>query len=91
VVNPENAKQLSAQWVALTQANKTPRVEQYADYSVSTWSDTSGNNLISLVEINNMGHGIAVNPDIKNGGNMGDFLLKAPISSIPEIINLWGI
>lgn len=91
VVNPENAKQLSAQWVALTQANKTPRVEQYADYSVSTWSDTSGNNLISLVEINNMGHGIAVNPNIKNGGNTGDFLLKAPISSMPEIINLWGI
>ncbi|PIW62075.1 PHB depolymerase family esterase [Shewanella sp. CG12_big_fil_rev_8_21_14_0_65_47_15] len=91
VVNPENSHQLTAQWVTLTQANKTPKVEQFADYRISTWSDASGQSLISFVEINNMGHGIAVNPDIKHGGIEGNFLLKSPISSMSEIINIWGI
>lgn len=91
VVNPENSHQLTAQWVTLTQANKTPKVEQFADYRISTWSDTGGQSLISFVEINNMGHGIAVNPDIKHGGIEGNFLLKSPISSMSEIINIWGI
>ncbi|MCH1929593.1 PHB depolymerase family esterase [Shewanella sp. A25] len=91
VVNPENSHRLTAQWLNLNQINTTAKVEQFNEYQLTTWEDSNNQPVISLVEINNMGHGIAVNSTVKNGGVEGDFLLNAPISSMPEIIKTWGI
>ncbi|MCL1158531.1 PHB depolymerase family esterase [Shewanella inventionis] len=91
VVSANNAKMLASQWQVLTQSNAKPTVTNGSGYSVSRWKDNQNNTVIELVTINSFGHGIAVNPDIKHGGEQSDFLLKAPISSINEVIKFWGI
>lgn len=91
VVHPQNAQSLAAQWVQLSGVETAPRVEQFTDYRISRWTDTNGQELVSLIEIHNMGHGIAVDPTIAHGGKEGDFLLKAPISTVGEIIRSWGL
>jgi len=75
----------------LTQSNAKPTVTNESGYSISRWKDHQNNTSIELVTINNFGHGIAVNPDIKHGGEQSDFLLKAPISSVNEVIKFWGL
>ncbi|GGQ08059.1 extracellular catalytic domain type 1 short-chain-length polyhydroxyalkanoate depolymerase [Shewanella litoralis] len=91
VVSANNAKMLASQWQVLTQSNAKPTVTNESGYSISRWKDHQNNTSIELVMINNFGHGIAVNPDIKHGGEQSDFLLKAPISSVNEVIKFWGL
>ncbi|UJF22902.1 extracellular catalytic domain type 1 short-chain-length polyhydroxyalkanoate depolymerase [Shewanella sp. OMA3-2] len=91
VVDANNARMLAAQWQILTQSSAQPELKNQSGYSISRWSNTQHNLVVELVTLKDFGHGIAVNPEIKNGGEQDDFLLKAPISSIMEIIKLWGI
>jgi len=91
VVDANNAQMLASQWQILTQSGAKPEVNTQSGYSISRWKDPQNNTVIELVTLKNFGHGIAVNPDIKNGGVESDFLLKAPISSVTEIIKLWGL
>jgi poly(hydroxyalkanoate) depolymerase family esterase len=91
VVDANNAHMLASQWQILTQSDTKPAVTNQSGYSISRWKDTQHKAVIELVTIKNFGHGIAVNPDIKNGGEESDFLLKAPISSVTEIVKLWGL
>jgi poly(hydroxyalkanoate) depolymerase family esterase len=91
VVNANNAQMLASQWQVLTQSNAKPTVSNESGYSISRWKDAQNNASIELVTINDFGHGIAVNPDIKHGGEESDYLLRAPISSVTEVIKLWGL
>ncbi|GGP78768.1 hypothetical protein GCM10009410_08790 [Shewanella ulleungensis] len=91
VVNANNAQMLAAQWQVLTQSNAQPVVSHESGYSISRWKNGQNNTAIELVTINDFGHGIAVNPDIEHGGKESDFLLKAPISSVNQVITFWGI
>ncbi|WP_434952795.1 extracellular catalytic domain type 1 short-chain-length polyhydroxyalkanoate depolymerase [Shewanella sp. HL-SH4] len=91
VVDANNAHMLASQWLLLTQSSTKAQVKNESGYSISRWKDTQDNAVIELVIIKNMGHGIAVNPDINHGGEETDFLIKTPISSVVEIIKLWGL
>lgn len=91
VVDASNARMLASQWQMLTQSSAKPKVNNQPGYSISRWNNTQHRAIVELVTLKGFGHGIAVNPEVKNGGEQGDFLLKAPISSIIEIIKLWGI
>jgi poly(hydroxyalkanoate) depolymerase family esterase len=91
VVNANNAQMLAFQWQILTQSDTNPTVTNEAGYSISRWKNAQNKALIELITIKDFGHGIAVNPDIKHGGEESDFLLRAPISSVTEIIKLWGV
>ena len=91
VVNATNSQKLAMQWATLTQASEHTQSNPSDEYHSRTWINTNQKTVISLIEINNMNHGIAVNPDIPDGGKEGDFLLKSPISAVVEIIKLWGL
>ncbi|MBT1443942.1 PHB depolymerase family esterase [Shewanella sp. JM162201] len=91
VVNPENSRELAAQWVTLSGAPQSAAVTQNSGYRISSWGGENASPQVSLIEIDGMGHGIAVDPDSADGGSAGDYLLKAPISTVKEVLHLWGI
>lgn len=91
IVNPNNSKMLASQWVELTHSDSPPQVSELPGYSLTQWNNKKNHPMIKLFNISGTGHGISVNPHIKNGGVEGAFLLKSPISSVLEIINTWGI
>ncbi|MCG9697732.1 PHB depolymerase family esterase [Shewanella sp. Isolate11] len=91
VVNPVNSERLALHWAELTQAKPVANSNPRSGIHTRTWESRTTATQISLTEIDNMGHGIAVNPDIQNGGIEAPFLLKTPISTMVEIIKNWNI
>lgn len=86
IVNSKNATSLAEQWAILSGITSKPNVIKENGYQVSQWQ-----NRIELYEINNLGHGIPVNPTIESGGEIAPFLLAAPVSAMVNIINFWGL
>lgn len=91
VVNPINAEKLAQQWVELKQIKIPPSVYETKGVQTTQWQDSSNNVVVELVQIPDLDHGIAVNPEIVNGGKPAPFILTAPISSAVEIVKFWEI
>jgi poly(hydroxyalkanoate) depolymerase family esterase len=101
IVHPSNALALAEHWAMLNLSNKNPQVDVKKGYQVSQWTNTQKSSLIEgseiehikieLIEIEGMGHGLAVNPMEINGGETGHFLLESPISAAKHIVEFWGI
>jgi len=91
IVHPLNAQRLAQQWVSLNALNRPPEVLIKQDYKISQWKNSQQQTAIELIEINNMSHGIAVNPNVKNGGEEAPFLLKSSLSAAIHIIDFWKI
>lgn len=89
VVHPLNSLRLAKHWVMLTNASDKPVIEKQQDYQISRWKNQQNKTVVELVEIENMGHGVAVNPQFKNGGTPAPFLLETPISAAKNIIEFW--
>jgi len=91
VVHPLNAIKLAKHWSMLTNSNKNKKIEQHNDYQISRWKNQQDKTMVEFIEIENLGHGIAVNPMVEDGGNTAPFLLKTSISAARNIIRFWGI
>ena len=76
VVHPLNSVRLAKHWSMLTNAIENPEIERQENYQVSRWKNQKNKTRVELIEIENMGHGIAVNPMLDNGGTTASFLLK---------------
>ena len=61
------------------------------DFQISQWYDIDKNIAVQLVQIENNGHGIAVNTQIANGGTVGPFLLQTNISAMKSITKFWQL
>jgi poly(hydroxyalkanoate) depolymerase family esterase len=90
IVHPKNAKTLANQWSIMTNINSPPTTIKHNGYTRTTWQG-SNKTSIELFEIELMGHGLAVNPNLSNGGNIGPYLLKAPLSTMIAITEYWKL
>ncbi|NMP31812.1 PHB depolymerase family esterase [Thalassotalea sp. M1531] len=91
IVNPKNSSALAKQWQHLTQITAQPEVTAKNGVTKQQWFGKDKQRALELVTIANVGHGIMVNPDINHGGVEGDYLLKSPIATMPEIIQFFGL
>jgi len=90
VVNPINSTKLAQQWALLV--NQSPqKIVKHSGYHSKYWTDKHDNSSIKLVSVNDMGHGISVNPSMVNGGKESLFIPKATISGAKDIIEFWQL
>ncbi|GAA5136228.1 extracellular catalytic domain type 1 short-chain-length polyhydroxyalkanoate depolymerase [Thalassotalea piscium] len=91
VVHPLNSHVLAQHWAILNQITSTPVVERKQGYQISKWLDQENNARVKLIEIEDMGHGISVNPTAENGGKEAAFIIKAPLAAAKSIVNYWKL
>jgi len=91
VVNPKNSKDLALQWANLSTAKAESVKDLAVDHQIKSWLNSNNELQVQLIEINDIGHGMSVNPLIKHGGVEGDFLLKSSISSAISVVDFWGL
>jgi poly(hydroxyalkanoate) depolymerase family esterase len=89
IVNPLNSAALAQQWASLWQLNSAPTVYNKPGYKVSQWQSNQNKAQVELIEVHGAGHGIMVNPAEKNGGEVSDYLLASPVSTMQHIIKFW--
>lgn len=91
VVNPKNSQQLAIHWAELTQSSKKSIISKHLGYKVSQWQGQNKQVKVELIEIENMGHGIAVAPDKIDGGSEAPFVINSPISTVLYLLKAWEI
>jgi len=91
VVNPLNSTTLAQQWAGLKKLNSIPVVTQYSGYQTNQWRNDVKQNVVELVMVDGLDHGVSVNSTLKNGGESGPFLLESPISAAINIVKFWQI
>ena len=91
VVHPLNAERLANSWAILSALQVQPEIKKQAGYQLSQWKNGQNKVQVELIELENIGHGLAVNSKVKNGGTPADFLLESPLSAAANIIEFWQI
>jgi len=91
IVNPLNSSSLAKQWASLWQISAEPIVINKTGYRVTQWQDEQKKVQVELVEIVKVGHGIMVNPNEENGGEVSDYLLASPVSTMKHVIEFWQL
>ena len=91
VVNPKNSQQLAIHWAKLTQSSKQPIISKHPGYKVSQWQGQNKQVNVELIEIENMGHGIAVAPQKIGGGSEAPFVINTPISTVLYLLKAWEL
>jgi len=91
IVQPDNAKALAQQWATLSNINSPATVQNHQGYSVSAWQNEQQQTQVELITLNDLGHGIMVNPREKNGGEVADYLLAAPVSTVKHVLDFWQL
>ena len=91
VVNPLNSTTLALQWAKLKGINSAAIVSQEQGYQKQHWQNDTKQNVVELVMIDGLDHGISVNSKAENGGESGPFLLESPISAALHIAKFWQL
>jgi poly(hydroxyalkanoate) depolymerase family esterase len=91
IVNPLNSSMLAQQWANLSALKSKPIINQKSGYTITRWKNAAQEIRVELVEVNDLGHGIMVNPNIENGGKESDYLLASPVSTVKHVIDFWQL
>jgi len=91
IVNPFNSSMHAQQWALLSSLKNKPKIDKNLDYTITRWLDEDHKVQIELIEMDNLGHGIMVNPKLKHGGEVADYLLASSISTSKHIIKFWNL
>jgi len=91
VVNPINSSLLAQQWTKLIKTKLKIEQNECTSYQSTQWKDNLNQTQVELVQVAHLGHGIMVNPNEKNGGEVADYLLAAPISTVKYVISFWDL
>jgi poly(hydroxyalkanoate) depolymerase family esterase len=91
IVNPSNSSVLAQQWAQLSAIDNKPIAQKKSDYTITRWENSANEVLVELVEVNDLGHGIMVNPEVENGGEASDYLLVSPLSTIKHVVDFWQL
>ena len=91
IVNPSNSVALARQWAGLRQIQSKPNVSRKPGYTISEWHNKQKQVQVELIEVEDLGHGIMVNPEVRNGGTASDFLLESPISTVMHVTKTWHL
>jgi len=91
IVNPLNSITFAKHWANLSGISAAPSIEKSIGYTTTSWKNKKHKTQVELVVVANLGHGIMVNPDEENGGEVADYLLASPVSSAKKIIEFWQL
>ena len=91
IVNPLNSSMLAQQWASLSALENTPTINKKSGYTITRWHNSAKEAQVELVEVNDRGHGIMVNPNVENGGKESDYVLASPISTAKHVIDFWQL
>ena len=91
IVNPLNSLSLAHQWAQLSALTAKPKIEKKSGYTITRWQNAVDEVQIELVEVEKRDHGIMVNPETENGGEVADYLLASPVSTAKQVINFWQL
>lgn len=91
IVNPLNSSMLAQQWAQLSTLVTKPIVENRSGYTITRWLNAASEVQIELVEVSELDHGIMVNPNAENGGEVSDYLLASPVSTAKHVIDFWQL
>ncbi len=91
IVNPLNSTSLAQYWASLFTIESSPRVNKSAAYTKTQWQASNGEVQVELFEVSELGHGIMVNPNIENGGELSDYLLNSEVSTAKSLTDFWQI
>lgn len=91
IVNPLNSALLAQQWATLSAIDDKPIKYEKPGYIVSHWQNSAKETHVELIEVDNLGHGIMVNPQVENGGEKSDYLLASPLSTVKHVIDFWQL
>lgn len=91
IVNPVNSTALAQQWTQLWSIESQPEITKNEGYTVSEWKNSQQEVAVQLVSVAGLGHGVMVNVNVENGGEVADYLLASPISTAKQVINFWKL
>jgi poly(hydroxyalkanoate) depolymerase family esterase len=91
IVNPLNSSMHAQQWANLSAIKNKPTKDQKSGYTVTRWENSAKQTQVELIEVSNLGHGIMVNPQVRNGGEESDYVLASPVSTIKHVIDFWQL
>lgn len=91
IVNPLNSKILAQNWAELSGVVTPPTIEKADNYTITRWKNRHKKAQVELIVVDKVGHGIMVNPNEKNGGELADYVLASPISTVKNVINFWQL
>lgn len=91
IVNPLNSSSLAQQWAQLSQFDNPPVVTNKLGYTLTRWQDSQKEVQVELIEVAKLSHGIMVNPTVKNGGEVSDYLLASPVSTAKHLVDFWNL
>jgi len=91
IVNPLNSAMLAQQWASLSALERKPVISKKSGYTITRWYDSAKQAQVELIAVSDLGHGIMVNPQVKNGGVASDYVLASPISTVKHVINFWQL
>ena len=91
IVAPLNSSIHAQYWAQLSHIKTKANVDKQEGYVITRWQNAAKEVQVELVEVIELGHGIMVNPNIKNGGEESDYLLASPLSTAQHVINFWGL
>ena len=91
IVNPLNSSMLAQQWAKLSALESKPIIEKKSGYTVTHWQSSANETRVELIEVANLGHGIMVNPQVENGGEVSDYVLASPVSTLKHLIDFWQL
>lgn len=88
-VVPSNAEQIAAQWRGIHGLGDEPHRSEILGIHVrQSWCDDTGNTLVEMNTLTDMGHGAPVGDDL---GSAGPHMLAVGVSSTREIARFWKI
>lgn len=86
IVNPKNALNMAHQWRHLHQISEQPHTEKTSNVSTTYWGKLKN---VELIQLNNIGHGFPVNPNIEGGGTVAPFVVETELSAAQYLVGKW--
>lgn len=90
IVSHKNSQVLVETWLNQNAPKTSATVHTFNGYKTSTWQGVQSNQL-HFVELNDLSHGMPVNPSIASGGEQGQYFLKSEFSAAIYLVNAWRL
>jgi poly(hydroxyalkanoate) depolymerase family esterase len=91
IVNPLNSSMLAQQWANLSALERNPIINKQPGYTITGWTNSAKEVRVELIEVASLGHGIMVNPLVENGGEISDYVLASPLSTVKHVVDFWQL
>ena len=82
---------LAQQWANLSALKRKPIINKQPGYTIIGWKNSAKELRVELIEVASLGHGIMVNPLVENGGEVSDYVLASPLSTVKHVVDFWQL